>query len=52
MTYGISYTADATTITLPAGAFWIVSILVLGGLALYVTGVRDWVREIVARVKG
>jgi hypothetical protein len=52
MTYGIQYTADATTITLPPGAFWIVTILVLGGLALYVSGVRDWIKELVWRVKG
>lgn len=51
MTYGIQYTAQSTTITLPPGAFWVVAILVLGGLALYVNGVREWVREITARVR-
>lgn len=51
MTYGIQYTAEATTITLPPGAFWVLAILCLGGLALYVHGVRDWVGEMVGRVK-
>jgi hypothetical protein len=30
----------------------VLCILLLGGLALYVSGVREWVREIVGRVRG
>lgn len=52
MTYGLQYTDTATVITLPPGAFWVLCILLLGGLSLYVSGVRDWVRELVGRVKG
>ena len=51
MTYGIQYTAEATTITLPPGAFWLVTILVLGGLYWYVWGVRAWVGEMVKGVQ-
>lgn len=51
MTYGIQYTQQATVITLPPGAFWVLSILVLGGLYWYAWGVRAWVGEVVGRVR-
>ncbi len=47
--YGIAYTAQSTTITLPVGAFWVLSIIALAGLYLIVTGARDWIGAAVAK---
>ena len=47
--YGIAYTAQSTTITLPVGAFWVLAIIALAGLYLIVTGARDWIGAAVAK---
>lgn len=47
---GVIYGDNTTTITLPTGSFWLLTVLTLGGLYWYVISVREWLDEIIRYV--
>jgi hypothetical protein len=49
-TLGVTITADIATITLSVPALWLLTVLVMAGIFLTVTQVRDWLSGVLARV--
>ena len=49
-TYGVTITADVATITLSVPALWLLAVLVLSGIFMTWTTVRDWLGGVLARV--
>ena len=50
-TYGVTITADVATITLSVPALWLLAVLVLSGIFMTYTTVRDWLAGVFARIE-
>lgn len=49
-TLGVTITGDIATITLTVPALWLLTVLVMAGIFLTVTQVRDWLSGVIERV--
>jgi hypothetical protein len=49
-TYGVTITGEVATITLTVPALWLLAVLVMAGIFLTVTQLRDWLSGVLARV--
>jgi phosphatidylglycerophosphate synthase len=49
-TLGLTITGEVATITLTVPALWLLTVLVMAGIFLTVTQVRDWLSGVLARV--
>jgi hypothetical protein len=49
-TYGVTITGEVATLTITVPALWLLTVLVMAGIFLTVTQVRDWLSGVLARV--
>jgi hypothetical protein len=49
-TYGVTITGEVATLTVTVPALWLMAVLVMAGIFLTVTQVRDWLSGVLARV--
>jgi hypothetical protein len=49
-TLGVTITGDIATLTLTVPALWLLTVLVMAGIFLTVTQLRDWLSGVLARV--
>jgi phosphatidylglycerophosphate synthase len=49
-TLGVTITGDVATITITVPALWLLTVLVMAGIFLTVTQLRDWLSGVLARV--
>jgi phosphatidylglycerophosphate synthase len=49
-TLGVTITGEVATITLTVPALWLLAVLVMAGIFLTVTQLRDWLSGVLARV--
>jgi phosphatidylglycerophosphate synthase len=49
-TLGVTITGEVATITLTVPALWVLTVLVMAGIFLTVTQLRDWLSGVLARV--
>jgi phosphatidylglycerophosphate synthase len=47
---GVTITGEVATITLTVPALWLLAVLVMAGIFLTVTQLRDWLSGVLARV--
>jgi phosphatidylglycerophosphate synthase len=47
---GVTITGEVATITLTVPALWLLTVLVMAGIFLTVTQLRDWLSGVLARV--
>ena len=47
---GVTITGEVATLTLTVPALWLLTVLVMAGIFLTVTQVRDWLSGVLARV--
>lgn len=50
-TYGITITGDVAVITLSVPALWLLAVLVLSGIFMTYSTVRDWLAGVFARIE-
>lgn len=50
-TYGITIAGDVATITLSVPALWLLAVLVLSGIYMTYSTVRDWLAGVLARIE-
>jgi hypothetical protein len=49
-TLGVTITGDVATLTLTVPALWLLTVLVMAGIFLTVTQLRDWLSGVLAHV--
>jgi hypothetical protein len=49
-TLGVTITGDVATLTITVPALWLLAVLVMAGIFLTVTQLRDWLSGVLARV--
>ena len=47
---GVTITGEVATLTITVPALWLLTVLVMAGIFLTVTQVRDWLSGVLARV--
>jgi hypothetical protein len=49
-TLGVTITGEVATLTITVPALWLLAVLVMAGIFLTMTQVRDWLSDVLARV--